>query len=106
MSWKSVKVNSTEKVMTTAMIGVNRGRVTFQNCCEGVAPSIEEASYSEGGMVCRPARSEMATNGTPRRMLAAITDKRASQGSPRKSMYRSMRPIFVRVQLITENCES
>jgi len=37
-------VNSTLKVMTTAMIGVSIGRVTCQNCCHGVAPSIDEAS--------------------------------------------------------------
>jgi hypothetical protein len=44
MSWKSVKVNSTEKVITTAMIGVSSGSVTWRNCCHGVAPSIAEAS--------------------------------------------------------------
>src|SRR3979490_542432 len=106
MSWKSVKVNSTLKVITTAMIGVRSGSVTFQNCCQGVAPSIEEASESEGGIVWRPASSEMATKGTPRQMLAMIVDARAIQGSPRKSMYRSIKPIFTRVQLTTENWES
>src|ERR1700693_332976 len=106
MSWKSVNVKSTEKVITTAMIGVSSGSVTFQNCCQGVAPSIEEASYRDGGMVCRPASREIATKGTPRQMFAAVTESRASQGSPRKSMYRSIRPIFARVQLTTENWES
>ena len=44
MSWKSVKVNSTEKVITTAMIGVSSGSVTRQNRCHGVAPSMAAAS--------------------------------------------------------------
>src|SRR5258708_39977890 len=57
-------------------------------------------------MVCRPASSEIATNGTPRQMFAAVTESRASQGSPRKSMYRSIRPIFESVQLTTENWEA
>ena len=37
-------------------------------------------------MVCRPASSEIATKGMPRQMLAAISDQRAGQGVPRKSM--------------------
>ena len=37
-------------------------------------------------MVCRPASSEIATNGMPRQMLAAISEKRAAHGLPRKSM--------------------
>src|SRR5262245_59724556 len=106
MSWKSVNVNSTLNVITTAMIGVSIGSVTCQNCCHGVAPSIEAASYSDGEMVCSPASSEMATNGTPRQTLAAIVDMRASQGSPRKSMYWLISPILVSVQLTTENCVS
>jgi hypothetical protein len=39
-----VNVNSTEKVMTTAMIGVSSGSVTWRNCCQRVAPSIADAS--------------------------------------------------------------
>src|SRR3979409_92841 len=65
MSWKSVNVKSTLKVITTAMIGVSSGSVTFQNCCQGVAPSIEDASYRDGGMVCSPASRDIATNGAP-----------------------------------------
>jgi len=48
----------------------------------------------------------IATNGMPRQMLAAITDKRAFQGLPRKSMYLSIRPIFTSIQLMIENWAS
>ncbi len=44
ISWKSVKVNSTEKVITTAMIWVRSGRVMWRKFCHGVAPSIVAAS--------------------------------------------------------------
>ena len=37
-------------------------------------------------MVCRPASSEIATKGMPRQILAAISEKRAGQGVPRKSI--------------------
>ena len=77
MSWKSVKVNRTEKVITTAMIGDSSGSVTLVKRCHGVAPSSAAASLSDCGMVCSPARSEMATNGMPRHTLAAITEARA-----------------------------
>ena len=48
----------------------------------------------------------MATKGTPRQTLAAMTEKRAFHGSPRKSMYLSIRPIFISTQLMIENCAS
>ena len=80
MSWKSVNVSSTEKVMTTAMIGDSIGSVTNRNRCHGPAPSSVAASYSEGEIVCSPASSVIATNGMPRQTLAAITDQRAFQG--------------------------
>ena len=57
-------------------------------------------------MVCSPASSVIATNGTPRQMFAAIVEKRASHGSPRKSMYWWMMPILINTQLMTENCAS
>ena len=79
-------MNNTEKVITTAMIGVSIGSVTYQNFCHGLAPSSDAASYSEGEIVCSPASRVMATKGTPRQMLAMIVDMRASQGSPRKLM--------------------
>src|SRR5262245_2146839 len=50
------------------------------------------ASYSEAGMVCSPARRVMAMNGTPRQMLAKITDQRAFQVSPRKSILLAISP--------------
>ena len=33
-----------ENVMVTAMMGVSKGKVTCQNCCQGVAPSMADAS--------------------------------------------------------------
>ena len=44
ISWKSVKVNRTEKVITTAMIGVRSGKVMRVKICQGVAPSMVAAS--------------------------------------------------------------
>src|SRR5690242_14514646 len=64
------------------------------------------ASYSEGETVCSPASSVMATKGTPRQMLAKITDKRAFQGSPRKLMLCEMSPSCLSDQEIMENCGS
>src|SRR6266446_5967502 len=77
INWKSVKVNSTEKVITTAMIGVSNGKVMWRNICQRLAPSRVDASYSDAGTVCRPASSVIATNGTPRQILAKITENRA-----------------------------
>ena len=57
-------------------------------------------------MVCSPANKVIATNGTPRQILAAMVENRAFQGSPRKSMYAVMKPIFTKAQLMMENCES
>src|SRR5271166_6282982 len=106
MSWKSVNVSSTENVMTTAMIGDSIGRVTNRNRCQGPAPSSVAASYSEGEMVCKPASKVMATNGMPRQTFAAITDHRAFQGLPRKSMYWWMSPSLISDQEMIENCGS
>src|SRR5215467_6251544 len=74
--------------------------------CHGVAPSIVAASYSEGDTVCRPAKSVMATNGTPRQMLAKITDQRAFHTSPRKSMLLVIRCILRSDHEMIENCGS
>src|SRR5215472_11494459 len=103
MSWKSVKVNSTENVITTAMIGVSSGYVTKRNICQRLAPSMVAASYSVGDTVCSPANNVMAMNGTPRQMLAKITDQRAFQGSPRKSMLLEIRPTCRSDQEMMEN---
>ena len=40
----------------------------------------------------RPASSEIATNGMPRQTFAAISDQRAGQAEPRKSIYLSRSP--------------
>src|SRR5262252_10993552 len=74
--------------------------------CHGVAPSMVAASYSEGDTVCSPASSVIATNGTPRQMLAKITDQRAFQMSPRKSILVVIRPIFLSDHEMIENCGS
>src|ERR1044072_9164510 len=74
--------------------------------CQDVAPSMVAASYSDGDTVCRPASSVMATNGTPRQMFAKITDQRAFQTSPRKSMLVEITPIFFSDQEMIENCGS
>src|SRR5690242_20243426 len=74
--------------------------------CHGVAPSMVAASYSEGDTVCKPASSVMATNGTPRQILAKITDQRAFHGSPRKLMYCVISPSFISDHEMIENCGS
>src|SRR5205807_8244059 len=61
------------------------------------------ASYSEGDTVCKPASSVMAMNGTPRQILAKITDQRAFQVSPRKSMLLAIKPSFRSDQDTMEN---
>src|SRR6187397_1206050 len=88
------------------MKGVSKGKVMCTKRSQVLAPSIAQASYSAGGIVCRPARSEIATNGTPRQTLAAIVEKRALYGSPRKSIGWSITPSQRSVQEITENCAS
>ena len=45
----------------------------------------------------------MATNGTPRQTLAKITDQRAFQASPRKSMLVAISPILRSDQDMIEN---
>src|SRR5487761_1938963 len=74
--------------------------------CHGVAPSMVAASYSDGDTVCRPASSVIATKGTPRQILANITQMRASVGSPRKSILWLMRPNLISDQEMIENCAS
>src|SRR5262245_8148986 len=61
------------------------------------------ASYKVGDTVCKPASSVMAMNGTPRQMLAKITDQRAFHGSPRKSMLEVISPTWRRLQEMIEN---
>src|ERR1700694_1165816 len=58
-------------------------------------------------MVCSPASSEIATNGMPRQILAAISEKRAGQGLPRKStlVERTCSTSTRKYEMI-ENCGS
>src|SRR3984885_11327051 len=74
--------------------------------CQLVAPSRVAASYREGDTVCRPASKVIATNGTPRQILAKITLPRARLASPRKLMLWSIRPILISDHEMIENCES
>src|SRR5476649_1486282 len=74
--------------------------------CQDVAPSMVAASYRDGDTVCNPARSVIATNGTPRQTLAKITDQRAFQTSPRKSILVVIMCIFLSDQEMIENCGS
>src|SRR5919107_4067804 len=103
MSWKSVKVNSTEKVITTAMSGESIGRVMKRNRCQDVAPSRVAASWSEGEIVWRPASRVIATNGMPRQTLVKITVARALLGLPRKLIGESITPRFMSAQEMIEN---
>src|SRR3954469_6557232 len=70
------------------------------------APSSVAASYSEGCTVCRPASSVIATNGTPRQILAKITQMRAQVVSPRKLMFCEISPRCFSDHEMIENCES
>src|SRR3954451_22057991 len=78
----------------------------WRNICQRVAPSSVAASYSEGCTVCRPASSVIATNGTPRQILAKITQIRAQVVSPRKLMFCEIRPRCFSDHEMIENCES
>ena len=55
MSWKSAKVKMTENRVTIRMIGRSSGKVMKRNRSHPPAPSMEAASYSSEGTVCRPA---------------------------------------------------
>ena len=48
----------------------------------------------------------MVKKGVPRQMFATISDPRASQESPRKSMFWRSSPSFTSVQLMKLNCGS
>src|SRR3954454_9763753 len=77
-----------------------------RNISHLLAPSSVAASYSEGCTVCRPANNVIATNGTPRQILAKITQMRAQVTSPRKLMFWVIRPSCLSDQEMIENCES
>ena len=53
--------------------------------------------------VCKPASKVMAMKGTPRQILAKISDMRALLGSPRKLMFSVIRPILRSDQEMIEN---
>src|ERR1700675_2567947 len=70
------------------------------------APSSVAASYSEGCTVCRPASSVIATKGTPRQILAKITQIRAQVVSPRKLMFCVIKPRCFSDHEMIENWEA
>src|SRR6188768_3653228 len=72
--------------------GSSSGQVTYQKRFHGRAPSMAAASFSSGLMVCRPASSEMAKNGTPRQMLTMMIEVMARSGSPSQLMRWVMKP--------------
>src|SRR3954471_17012243 len=78
----------------------------WRNICQRVAPSSVAASYSEGCTVCRPTSSVIATNGTPRQILAKITQIRAQVVSPKKLMFCEISPRCFSDHEMIENCES
>src|SRR5882757_1502329 len=77
-----------------------------RNISHLLAPSSVAASYSEGCTVCNPASSVIATKGTPRQILAKITQPRAQVGSPRKLMFWVIKPRCFSDHEMIENCES
>src|SRR6266404_9260899 len=70
------------------------------------APSSVAASYSDGCTVCNPASSVIATKGTPRQILAKITQIRAQVESPRKLMFWVISPRCLSDHEMIENCAS
>ena len=73
-----------EKSMTMVSTGVSSGTVMWRNRFGAFAPSIAAASYRSCGMVCSPARSEIAKKGVPRQTLTKMTAPMANVGSPKK----------------------
>ncbi|MNP69562.1 hypothetical protein D3C76_1656760 [compost metagenome] len=62
---KTLKSQMVDRIVTTAKTGRRMGAVMAQNRRQGVAPSIIAASCSSLGIVSRPARTVIATNGKP-----------------------------------------
>ena len=83
--------------------GSSSGQVTYQNRFHGLAPSIAAASFNSGLIVCRPASKEIAKKGTPRQILAKISDSRALSGSPRKLILSVIKPRLRKDQEMIEN---
>src|SRR5436190_8496286 len=81
--------------------GSKSGQVTYQKRFHGRAPSMAAASFSSGLMVCRPASSEMAKNGTPRQILTTMIEVMARSGSPSQLMRWVMNPSWNSAQLMT-----
>src|SRR5207247_2498039 len=60
-------------------------------------------NHGAGDTLGKPASSVMAMNGTPRQIVAKITDQRAFQVSPRKSILLAISPILRSDQDTIEN---
>ena len=83
----------TEKSITTMVTGSSSGQVMYQKRCKGRAPSIAAASFKSGLIVCRPASSEIAKNGTPRQMLTMMIESMARSPSPSQLMATRIMPV-------------
>ena len=68
------------KIIATTMDGTSMGSVIWKNCCSFVAPSTSAASYSERGMVCRPASRISATNDDVFQIVVKHTAAKAQAG--------------------------
>ena len=85
-------------VMEEAIIGI----VMFFSCCEGVAPSMEAASYISCGIDCRPARKTTTqrpiwTQAAPMMMAIFVTPRVSSQltaGRPAEVMILLITPLL------------
>ena len=84
----------TENSTTTIVTGSSSGQVMCQKRCQGLAPSIAAASFRSGLIVCRPASSEIAKNGTPRQMLTMMIDSIARSPSPSQLIAERMKPVW------------
>src|SRR5882762_7233924 len=73
-------------VMSPKNISVGRiaGNVTCQNCCHELAPSSDDASYSDGFTACIAARKTMTRKPHHDHVLTTATDASAVLPLPRK----------------------
>lgn len=68
------------RIKAVWMLGLRRGRVTFRNRTQGVAPKTSAASCSSLGMSWRPATRMTRTKGVARQTSAATTARKRAVG--------------------------
>src|SRR5471030_3398278 len=76
-------IQMVRSITVMAIIGARNGSVTFLNCCQPVAPSIEAASYRSLGIDCNAASNVIAKNGMPNQTFASTGPYSARCGSER-----------------------